>query len=299
MDETPRFPRFKPFEPADRPVIHPILGAYRPETSELTFTNLFAWGGPHRHRWCLDGDHLLVGVGDGLCALPPVGPPPRVEVTRRLLTWLSDEGAARPRIERADRRLVGELEGDGGFSITPDRDQFDYLYSREDLATLEGNRYHAKRNHINAFEREHPYEFVPLEGRLVVRALELANRWCSVRGCEDDLGLTGEYEAVVAVLSHYDALGLTGRAVLVGGRLAAFAVGEPLNPDTAVVHLEKADPGLRGLYPLINRLFCERLEGVKFVNREQDLGLVGLRRAKQSYHPLRLVEKYAVRLREP
>jgi hypothetical protein len=107
----------------------------------------------------------------------------------------------------------------------------------------------------------------------------------------------GEWEAIVKVLANYQALSLQGGVILIDDRVQAFSCGERLNERTAVIHLEKADPELRGLYAVINREFTQQAwAGTTFINREQDLGEAGLRKAKLSYHPHHLVEKFRIRL---
>ena len=118
-----------------------------------------------------------------------------------------------------------------------------------------------------------------------------------MKRCECDLSLLGEWEAITAALANYQALELQGGVILINDRVEAFTCGERLNAATAVIHLEKANPEVRGLYAAINQEFCRQAWAeVEFVNREQDLGEAGLRTAKMSYHPHHLVEKFRIRL---
>jgi hypothetical protein len=300
MAAAPEFPTFVPLRLEDRPLFEKFFGAYGPDTSELTFTNLFIWRGHYGIKWSVAGEHLLI-----LCArepepcyvLMPVGPSPRIEITRRLLAWLKDSlGVADPKIERADGRLAGELRNQPGVSVEPTREHFDYVYRTEDLIRLTGKKFDGKRNHLRRFTEKHDFKYLSGPEGNLRGCFDLAERWCQARACADDLGLSGEWEAVREALLNHEALGLRCGAIEVGGRVAAFTLGELLNPQTAVVHIEKADPDIQGLYPLINQQFCERgLSDVPWVNREQDLGEDGLRRAKQSYHPDHLVEKFRIR----
>jgi uncharacterized protein len=297
----PAFPRFKPLVLEDRDVIRNLLWAYQPITSELTFTNLFMWQSHYGYQWSLDRDRLLVvsvAADNQAWALPPVGPSPRADLCRQILEWLRDErGVADPAIERADPGLAAELAGQPGFVVEPVRDHFDYVYSTDDLVELTGGKYHAQRNHINSFTRSYRYRYEPLREEYLSACLYLCARWCQVKKCDEDMSLIGEWEAIGAVLANYQALGLQGGVILIDDRVQAFSCGELLNQDTAVIHLEKADPELRSLYAVINQQFTrEAWAGVPFINREQDLGEPGLRRAKLSYHPYRLVEKYRIRL---
>ena len=231
-------------------------------------------------------------------ALPPVGPPPRVDLCRQVLGWLRDEcGVANPAIERADLRLAAELAGHPDFVVEPMRDHFDYVYRTDDLINLAGGKYHAQRNHINSLARSYRCRYEPLGEEHLSACLYLCARWCQVKRCECDLSLLGEWEAITAALANFQALSLQGGVILVNDRVEAFSCGELLNKATAVIHLEKADPELRGLYAVINQQFCRQAwAGVNFVNREQDLGEPGLRTAKMSYHPHHLVEKFRIRL---
>ncbi len=301
MTETPTFPDFKTLQMEDRDFIHEKLWGYQPRTSELTFTNLFIWREAYKAQWAMAEDVLVLLAEDNdgdLYGLPPVGPASRLELTRTLLTWLRDEkGVPDPRIERADARLVAELEESGDFEIEPTRDHFDYVYLREDLAELAGRDYSNKRNHINYFLRnyEYTYELLTLEN--VEACVRVACEWCEKYRCEDDMNLLEERDAVMESLENFSLLRTKGGVIRVGEKIQAFSLGEMLNEETMVVHIEKADPDIRGLYQLINREFVRHCcEDATYVNREQDLGVPGLRRAKSSYHPDHMVEKYRVRL---
>lgn len=297
----PVFPRFKPLVLADREIFRTILWDYQAETSELTFTNLFIWQSHYGYQWSRDRDHLLVvGVvaGGEAWALPPVGPAPRVDLCRQVLGWLRDEcGVANPAIERADLRLATEVAGHPEFVVEPLRDHFDYVYRTADLINLAGGKYHAQRNHINSLARSYRFRYEPLGEEHLSACLYLCARWCQVKRCECDLSLMGEWEAITAALANFQALELQGGVILINDRVGAFSCGELLNEATAVIHLEKADPELRGLYAVINQQFCRQAwADVNLVNREQDLGETGLRTAKMSYHPHHLVEKFRIRL---
>jgi hypothetical protein len=302
MANLPVFPEFKPLELADREIIHSLLWGYQPETSELTFTNLFIWRSHYGFTWSLEGDWLLVAARapqHGGWAFPPVGSAPRVEISRKLLGWLRERGEADPRLERVDQRLAAELAGAPGFFQEPVRDHFDYVYRAEDLIHLTGGEYHAKRNHLSAFKRSYVYSYEPFQDKHLSLCLRMADQWCQMRRCKEDLSLMGEWEAVGEALKNFAALELQGGVILVNDKVEAFSLGERLNRETAVIHIEKANPELRGLYAVINQHFCENAWAqVPFINREQDLGEPGLRVAKLSYHPSHLAEKFRVRIKD-
>jgi hypothetical protein len=295
------FPDLRPLRLEDGELIRDYLWKYQPETSELTFTNLHIWQPVYRWHWATSGEWLFLlqdKRGDEPAWLPPVGPAPRLEPALTALDWLRTErGVRRPRLERADSRFVAEVAASPGFVVTPERDHFDYVYQTSDLISLSGSRYHAKRNHVYKFLEDHGagFAFLPIGPDNLGLCAEFQDRWCSTRRCAEDLNLSGEWTAVRRGLADYDALGVKGAAILIDGKVEAFTFGELLNRSTAVVHIEKANPEIPGLYAVINRLFCEKYwSAVPLINREQDLGEEGLRKAKLSYHPQKLVEKYRV-----
>jgi hypothetical protein len=299
MSSMPQFPVVKPLELADRDVIQPRLWDYQPQTSELTFTNLFIWRAHYRVSWTVAGEWLIF-ISDsqhGPFAFPPIGPEPRAEICRQVLTWLREgRGAASPAIDRADPRLAEALAALPGLAVEPVAAQFDYVYRTEDLIHLAGRKYHDKRNHLNSFRRSYRAAYEPLDTPHLADCFALAENWCRLKRCQEDLNLMGEWEAVREALQHFQALELTGGVILINGRVEAFTLGELLNRETAVIHIEKANPEIRGLYPAINQQFCEHAwSEVPLINREQDLGEPGLRAAKESYNPHHLMEKFRIR----
>jgi hypothetical protein len=301
MNQEPKFPAFKLLELEDRSLLRERLAEYAPNTSEWTFTNLFIWRSHYRFRWTILDDWVLLvceGCQDGTYGLQPIGPPSRLRPTLELLFFLKDsEGQGQPYIDKADDRLVSELLQEKAIKIEPVMDDFDYVYLRDDLVRLAGNRYRAKRNHINKLLRNYGFTYEPLGESHIEACLALQDKWCRIRRCREDLNLLGEWEAVREVLKHFSALEVFGGVILLGGEVGAFTVGERLNNHTAVIHIEKADPEVSGLYPIMNHQFClQSLTDVAYVNREQDLGVPGLREAKLSYHPHHFERKYRITL---
>lgn len=305
MSKNPEFPDFKPIELQDLHFLHEILRQYQPRVSEWTFTNLFIWRTLYGFQWSLYKEWLMVICregNNGFYAMEPIGPPSRREPAVTLLEWLwQEKNSPDPRIERADKSLASELDGLKNLTVEPAREHFDYVYLRDDLVALTGNKYRSKRNHINQLFRSYKFEYEALKQHHIDECLKLQEKWCILKRCEEDLNLSSEWEAVREILHHYKALNLKGGVVTVEKEVMAFTIGELLNNDTAVVHIEKADPDIPGLYQIVNQQFCEKTwENVLYINREQDLGLPGLREAKLSYYPHHFVEKYRIRLnRQP
>lgn len=182
------------------------------------------------------------------------------------------------------------------FEVIEDRDSSDYIYDAEKLRTLSGRKYHSKKNHYNAFMKEYEgrFEYRRLDTPDFKEAIDLMERWAEDK--EKDMTLVGERLAVEKVFRNYGCLRETKvGGIYIDGRLEAFTFGDALNPDTVDVHVEKANPEIRGLYTVINKLFLENeFPQMDFVNREEDLGLEGLRQAKLSYKPVKLVEKFTL-----
>lgn len=184
----------------------------------------------------------------------------------------------------------------GEFSYIPVRDYFDYIYLREDLATLKGKKFQAKRNHVNKFKKQYAYEYEPLTAELVPECLEFEAKWYKANRTDDDQEeLTDERKSMIFALNHFKELNLLGGAIRIDHKLVAFTFGSPINQDTFGVHVEKADTDYDGAYSIINQEFASRIpEQYVYVNREEDLGIPGLRKAKLSYNPTILLPKAAV-----
>jgi uncharacterized protein len=206
-----------------------------------------------------------------------------------------------PTLRRVDNRLMSELSSSNSFDIQPVREDFDYVYKTSDLIKLSGGDYHAKRNYINTFINDFNGRFTyeELGEKHIAGCQEMAERWCASRRCDDDLGLMAELSAVNEALTHFKQLDILGGVISIDNTIEAFTLGEMLNSETAVIHVEKANPEIRGLYSIINQKFCEHnWSTVPFINREQDLGEPQLRKAKLSYYPSRMVQKYQIKLKQ-
>jgi len=294
---------FVPLELKDQEVFQTFFSAYRPEISELTFTNLFIWRSHYKFQWSIYRDWLVIISVEGeygTFAIEPIGPSPRYEITRLVLEWMRDEkNVKNSRIERADNRIVEEVRGINGISVEPTRDHFDYVYLRDDLVKLGGNRYRSKRNHINQLVRAYSYRYEQLAPDHINDCIAVQEKWCLQRRCEDDMDLLGEWDAVKEILRCYMNLNVQGAVITIENKVVAFTIGQMLNENTAVIHIEKADPEIPGLYPVINQQFCENnWQGVRYINREQDLGIPGLREAKLSYYPDHMVNKFRIMLNQ-
>ena len=187
-----------------------------------------------------------------------------------------------------------------GFSISvePLRDQYDYIYRRTDLATLHGRHLDAKRNHIHRFRAEHPdFEYRPLTPEFFDECRRLTAIWQEEKDESDTID--AELRVMETIFSNWDALGMIGGSIFVDGRMVAFTYGSAVTTDTFDVCVEKADRHVEGAFAIINQQFAEHLpEQYIYMNREEDMGIQGLRRAKLSYHPEILLTYNAVHITE-
>jgi hypothetical protein len=300
--EIPSLPEMRPLGLADREALSRLFPELRPRQSELTFTNLFIWRDAHELRLSRVGEAVVIfswrADPEDSFVLPPLGPGANAEAVRACLEHMAEAGHA-AHMARATRDDLARLRvEDTEFRIEADRDQFDYVYLVRDLIALSGNRYHGKRNHLEQFARRHEFAYRPLTPELVPACQELQDRWCDEKHCDLVATLRAEARAVKEVLGKVELLGVTGGCIEVAGKIEAYTLGELLNPETVVIHIEKANAAFHGLYQVINQQFLEKAwSEVRYVNREQDLGVAGLRRAKESYHPDHMVEKFVVALR--
>jgi hypothetical protein len=184
-----------------------------------------------------------------------------------------------------------------GAERTELRDEWEYLYSARELAELKGGKYSAKRTHIKTFLENCRWEYRSLLPEDFPELLAFQSEWCARRGCETDPLLCAEDQAIRRALELWDALPLTGATISVDGRVAAYTIAEELSPDTIDIRFEKADSSHTGIYQALNKFFLERQgRDYTWVNREEDMGSEGLRKAKSSYHPARFLKKYRLRL---
>lgn len=280
---------FSPVTPANRAEFEPLLFAAGRSGSESSFVNIFGWMAGHGGAARV-GDHICVRYDDSY--LYPIGAGDVMPVLKLLAQDAAERGnPLRLLCVTADE--CGELERilPGAFDFAPDRDSYDYLYPVSQLAGLSGRKMQAKRNHCNRFEAEYDYELLPLTSGDAAQCLAFGEAWYAGRA-ED---MSRERGTLRRVLENMDALGVRGLRLLVDGRLIAFTVGSRLNETVYDVHFEKALAEYDGAYSMINRAFArwvsENEPEVQWLNREEDLGIEGLRKAKLSYCPV-LLEKF-------
>ncbi|MDR1098392.1 MAG: phosphatidylglycerol lysyltransferase domain-containing protein [Tannerella sp.] len=182
------------------------------------------------------------------------------------------------------------------FTYLIERNYFDYIYLREDLATLKSKKFQPKRNHINRFKKQYEYTYLPISPDIVCQCMDVERIWCKANLDENDKeDLAHEKISMTFAMQHFEELGLSGGAILVDGKIIAFTYGSPINSQTFGIHVEKADVHYEGIFSVINQEFASRIpQQYTYINREEDLGIPGLRKSKLSYNPVILLEKNSV-----
>jgi len=275
------------------------------ENSHFNFITFFMWREANCLRWAVEDDVLYFS---GMWKNRPFMTPPFCAADKlptaieRQIEWFHAQqvvcnfyGLEQQHVE------AYRASHDGALELTSDRADMDYVYNTEDLIKLAGRRYHTKKNHFNAFWRSFPEaEYLPVTEDIVPECKLNVNTWAKLQAQEtpDDPYIEWERRGIVEVLNDFAAFGIKGAALRLGKRIVAFTFGEQSNSDTVVIHVEKAAPDVRGAFTAINREFlAKEWAEVPFVNRQEDMGLDGLRQAKESYRPCRMIEKWQARER--
>lgn len=298
---------FKPITLNVKSLIDSYTKPWVLECSDLSFTNLFIWGADGKMEYA-EKDHVLYiklnfeGVPVFLWApIPMYG----VEVDYRKAVYDGIAYMKKIGVEPTFRSVWTPFR-DKMLEVCPELFSmptdiaWDYVYSRESLATLKGKKLHGKRNHINKFLSKYPdYEYRKLDPSMASDCIALYDQWMTEKDGETAESLQNEKLSVELALNNMETLGLTGGAIYIEGKLCAFTVGERLHPHMQLIHIEKADTNYEGIFPMINQQYIlHECEEVELINREEDMGIEGMRKAKRSYHPLKMIEKHLISIRD-
>ena len=271
---------------------------------EYSFVNQYLWG---QQKAALAAGQLVVFAQYGRSSvyLYPVGQGDKKAALDAILQDAAQRGInCRISGMGEEQKQVLERLYPGQFCFHCDRDRFDYVYLAEELAQLRGRKFQKKRNHLNRFMENNPTAaFAPITEENLPRAEQLVRSWFDQRLAEDPYAdLRMEQIAIFKALRHWQELPLEGLLLTVEGKDVAMCVGSRVSGEMFDIHFEKALDGIDGAYAAINNAFAkyllEKYPQVQYLNREDDLGIPGLRKAKLSYCPALLIEKYWAHLRE-
>ena len=290
---------FKKPELEDREMVNRYFRMNRNRSCEYTFANLYLWSRHYKVEFAIVEDMLVFYYTENGRFTFPQGDLANLKRTMdTLMEWTRQQGREFE-LTNINAEQFAELEKvyPGEFTVEYYRDAADYVYEVEKLIALSGKKYHGKKNHTNKFKKLYPdwtYEKITPDN--VEECFQMALDWRRENGCEEDEEKNAEMCVTLNSLRLMDELQLTGGLLRAGGRVVAFSIGEPVCDDTMVVHIEKAYADVQGAYPMINQQFLlHEASEYTYVNREEDMGEPGLRQAKESYHPVFLVEKGVVR----
>ncbi|MEM1485355.1 phosphatidylglycerol lysyltransferase domain-containing protein [Oscillospiraceae bacterium PP1C4] len=295
---------FRKISLSDKAWIDSLLAMGNHRGSEYTFSNNFNYREIYHIDVARMNDYYLVHSGKEASEssyLYPSGSGDIKPVIQALMEDAKARGVAF-QMHAVPKEGVAVLETlfPNLFTFEEMRDIFDYIYESQSLITLAGKKLHSKRNFINRFQAEHDgsWSYEPITMANIDECWAMNIEWCAEAGCGEDPSLREESCAVKNCFHNFTALGLSGGVLRVDGKIVAYTMGLPLNSDTFIVHIEKAFSSVAGAYPMINQQFVTHTcADYQYVNREDDVGNEGLRKAKLSYRPAILLEKYLVRLK--
>ncbi|MDR2456481.1 MAG: phosphatidylglycerol lysyltransferase domain-containing protein [Deltaproteobacteria bacterium] len=287
---------FKTLALEDRPVFREVEARTPLFTSDANFSNMVIWQGFYKFSWTRHEGCLCVKAepkGGAPFAFAPLGEGDFLAALDFLVDSMPE-----PKLSRVPEEAAGKIaQAFPGWVVEPDPDNDDYVYLAEKLITLSGRRMHQKKNHYNNFIQNNRFELVEVSEALHDELVAVEAKWLTSKteklGPDNHLNL--EREAVHALLENFSALGIQGLAIRIEGRIEAFTLGESLSSDTALIHVEKGNPDIRGIYVALCSHFCRTyFKDKTFINREQDLGLPGLRKSKESLKPDHMRKKFNI-----
>ena len=261
--------------------------------STYNFTNMFMWSEDAITYDVIENCLVLFFQGPKrpVSASYPVGDGDRKKAIAKVCEYIKKEGLT-PVFRNLSEEMAEEMEElfPGCFAFVEDRNDADYIYETEKLIHLSGKALHGKRNHLNYFKKTYEYTYKTLTQADMADCLSVYDRWVSEK--EDLRWSTGSREATKRLLENFEKLPVRGGGIYMDGELVAFTIGEQVSTDMVLVHVEFA-ADYRGLFNVINSEFLSReWAGIPYANREEDMGLAGLRQAKLAYRPVKLLQKF-------
>ncbi len=287
---------FKPVTLADREIFRRHYGKYPQTHSETLFTTLISWS-HHTPAYYAkaEGSIVIMQMKDGIPQYtPPIGEKD-ISVLRETmqLAQKSQSPNALIAITKDAKEWIEKAMPNA--KPAPNRDFYDYIYLTKDLAELPGKKYLTQRTHLHKFTRENTYTVEKIKEENIKETAEFVEEWCQQHGCDKSMLLQAEVKALTYCIENYAALGLSGTAIRIGKKIRAISVYEPMNETTAAIHFEKAMTEYPGLYQAIMHETAKTLNTYSYLNRESDMGIPGLRTAKERLHPHHLEEIYFLR----
>jgi len=297
--------RFRDIELEDKALVESYLSVWDINNAEYTFEHIFIWGSDSFVQIAEEDECLYIKLkyqNDKLLLMAPVPKNPDCDYKKAVdkgieyinancdtVLFYSVDGVFKELFEKhcPDMELIEH------------RDSWDYIYSSNDLINLKGKKYHSKRNFINRLKQNYPdFEYRRITEDDYEECMAIFDSWHDAREGKE-IDQFDERTSVSRAIKNMKALGLFGGAIFIDGNMKAFSVGGFVNKNMGHIHIEKAVDGIDGLFPAINQLFAaDYYKDVEFINREEDMGIPGLRKAKESYYPVKMTEKYLAAIKD-
>ncbi len=266
--------------------------------SDISFGNLFIWSCARDISYAIDSDTLIIKT-QYPDAKPyffyPIGAGDKPKALESIAKYCCTHNIP-PHFESIESKNLESLQAIfPNLKATPNIDRFDYVYAIQELIELSGRKFHKKKNHLNQFVIAFPnWQYESITARNTKRVIEAADRWLEANPNKSQ-ALLFENIGIKNALQFFEELSLKGGFIHLDGEIIAFSFGEEINNEMAIIHIEKANNEIAGAYQIINQqVLANEFKHLKYANREEDLGIEGLRRAKKSYNPIFMVEKFSL-----
>lgn len=285
---------FKKITLDDKAVFDTHYQQFPPDHSGESFITMVSWGHYVEYQYTQIQDSIvLLSKGTNETVVHPPFGKPNKDILNKTMALAQRENILFGFLKKKEKESI--TQHFPSLKIIENRDFFDYVYHASDLAELPGTKYGKIRNRLNKFMKNFSYTTEEITHENMDEVNEFLKRWCLWKDCGSDELLENERKAILFSMAHFFELGLQGLALRINDSIQAISMYEKMNPDTVVVHFEKGSPDFDGIYKAINKETAQRVQHlVPFINREEDLGIPGLRQAKLSYHPHHFIEVYYV-----
>jgi hypothetical protein len=285
---------FKKIDFNDKLVFDKHYQQFPPTHSGELFTTMVSWGEYVEYRYVLIDNSIIIltKASNEIIIHPPSGKF-NLDLTKQVIRLAIKENMTFGFIKKTEKNHLSTYFP--SLTFIEDRDYFDYVYRASDLAELSGTKYGKIRNRLNKFAKNFAYITEEISEKNINEVNEFLRRWCLWKDCGSNELLENERKAIICLMSNYFDFNLMGLALRINGTIQAISVHEKMNAETAVIHFEKGSPDFDGIYKAINMETAQRVRHfVPYINREEDLGIPGLRKAKLSYHPDHFIEIYNI-----
>ncbi|MBN1861247.1 MAG: DUF2156 domain-containing protein [Candidatus Thermoplasmatota archaeon] len=285
---------FKKISLDDKPVFDTFYQKFPPEHSGELFSTMISWSHFVEYSYAVfDTSIVILSKRETDAVLHHPTGKLNQNLLKEVIAFAKREDLRFGFIKEQQKSIL--LKHFPSLNMVENRDFFDYIYRSSDLADLPGTKYGKIRNRLNKFTKNFSYTIEEITKGNIDEVHEFLKRWCLWRDCESDELLENERKAILYAMAHFVDLGLQGLALRINRTIQAIAIYEKMRQDTIVVHFEKGSPDFDGVYKAINMETAQRVrQTIPYINREEDLGVPGLRQAKLSYHPDHFVELYYV-----